>query len=111
MASRGRHTSFANESNIYGQVTDFGRDDDSILSEADAFLSDTMIQHIYQRKNLSPQSKLGMATTVAHYVKNDIKKKFCNFCIGVMTVFLVVCFITTYKSAIDILPVALLTVS
>jgi hypothetical protein len=44
------------------------------------------------------------------YVLKDIKTKPRSFCIGVVTVFLVVSFITALRSQIDIVPIALLKV-
>mmetsp|Transcript_29437 Transcript_29437/g.44578 ORF Transcript_29437/g.44578 Transcript_29437/m.44578 type:complete len:87 (+) Transcript_29437:343-603(+) len=70
-----------------------------------------MIQRAYKREQLAPQTRTGMARTVSNYVFTYIKKKPGSFCIGVFTVFLVVCFITALKSLVDVLPYAMLKVS
>jgi len=44
------------------------------------------------------------------YLESDIKKKKTNFIIGVTTIFLVVSFITSLKSIIDVAPIAFLKV-
>lgn len=48
--------------------------------------------------------------TITDYILMDIRKRKRSFCIGTLTVFLVVCFLTTLKSIIDIAPIAFLKV-
>mmetsp|Transcript_2326 Transcript_2326/g.3980 ORF Transcript_2326/g.3980 Transcript_2326/m.3980 type:complete len:139 (+) Transcript_2326:247-663(+) len=85
--------------------------EDSIVDEEEQLnLDESMIQRAYKREVFEKQSKLKLASTISSYVFNSIAKKSRSFCIGVATVFLVVCFITSLKSMIDIVPIALLKV-
>ena len=81
----------------------------SILEEGETILdlNNSMVQRAYKRE-LNDQSKCQLLKTIVSYVVKDIKTKTRSFCIGVMTVFLVVSFITSLKSQVDILPIALL---
>jgi len=51
-----------------------------------------------------------MFITVFNYIKSDIRKKTRAFRIGVVTIFIVVGFITMLKSIIDVAPIAFLKV-
>jgi len=51
-----------------------------------------------------------MILTIFNYIKSDIRKKTKAFRIGVVTIFIVVSFITMLKSLIDVAPIAYLKV-
>lgn len=80
------------------------------IDEEDNDLNQSFIQRVYRREMLYKQSKGKLCCTILHYLWADIKKKPKNFCIGITTVVLVVCFITALKSLIDVAPVAFLKV-
>lgn len=68
------------------------------------------IQRAYRRQQLQEQSFCSLIATIMAYLLSDIRKKKRSFGIGVFTVFLVVSFITTLKSMIDVAPIAMLKV-
>ena len=74
-------------------------------------LDGSFVQRAYRREQLKGQSGFGLLKTVLAYVFSDIKKKPTSFCIGVFTVFMVVCFIVALKGLIDVAPIALLKVA
>ena len=45
------------------------------------------------------------------YICSDIKKKKNSFLIGVITIFLVVGFLTALKSLVDVVPIAMIRIS
>lgn len=70
----------------------------------------SQIQRAYRRQQLEAQSFYSLIKTIMAYLISDIRKKQRSFRIGVFTVFLVVSFITTLKSMIDVAPIAMLKV-
>ena len=56
------------------------------------------------------QTLWSMILTIFNYIKSDIRKKTKAFRIGVVTIFIVVSFITMLKSLIDVAPIAFLKV-
>ena len=53
-------------------------------------------------------STTATVTTITRYIVSDIKKKSRSFGIGIFTIFLVVMFIVTLKSLIDVSHIAIL---
>lgn len=102
--------SFAKNSQIdYGKVYDLDLDESSVAL-LDSSLNHSQAQQAYQREQLKNQTFYKLLQTVMAYLESDIKKKYTNFIIGVCSIFLVVSFITSLKSIIDVAPIAFLKV-
>ena len=104
---------------IQQRATLFEAHEDSILAEELDFLTEgsnndslnqSFIQKAYRREHIYKQSNLKSTYTILNYIKSDIRKKKRSLCIGCSTVTLVVMFLTTLKSLIDIAPIAFLKV-
>lgn len=84
--------------------------DESSVALLDSSLNHSQAQQAYQREQLKNQTFYKLLQTVMAYLESDIKKKYTNFIIGVCSIFLVVSFITSLKSIIDVAPIAFLKV-
>lgn len=74
-------------------------------------LNQSVVQDRFRQSILKKKSgRFKLFITISDYIWNDIRKRKRSFCIGTITVFLVVCFLTTLKSIIDIAPIAFLKV-
>jgi hypothetical protein len=54
--------------------------------------------------DIKDESLWGLLTTTTSYVVNDMRKKQRQFIIGVMTIFLVVAFVTFLDSMVSVVP-------
>lgn len=62
----------------------------------------------YRKSRLYVPAFKSTLETVMHYIVSDIKKKARAFKIGVFTIFLVVSFVVTLKSLIDVAHIGIL---
>lgn len=99
MMDRSKSSRSANQSLVFTEVENFSE------------LNASVVQDRFRESILKKKSgKFRLLVTISDYIYNDIRKRKRSFCIGTITVFLVVCFLTTLKSIIDIAPIAFLKV-
>ena len=93
----------------YGNLKSFDLDESSVALLENS-LNHSQVQKAFKREQLKNQTIYKLLSTVLAYIESDIKKKKTNFVIGVCSIFLVVSFITSLKSIIDVAPIAFLKV-
>lgn len=104
--------SLGSESRLYGHFSRTGTytGGEDVPAQGDDEFEQSQVQRAYRRQQLQAQSIFSLLKTISAYLYSDIRKKQRSFGIGVFTVFLVVSFITTLKSMIDVAPIAMLKV-